>query len=121
MYSPTTGCWATRSQRRYTRRVSWPRSAHRRQASMSLRRRRDIWDVVVVGGGIGGLTAAGYCARRGLPTALLEGGGILGGQVATVNPLDDWPATADVSGVELANGLREKLGNNSVELGYEAV
>jgi thioredoxin reductase (NADPH) len=88
---------------------------------MSLRRRRDIWDVVVVGGGIGGLTAAWYCARRGLPTALLEGEGILGGQVATVNTLDDWPAMGEVSGVELANSMREKLGNNSVELSYEAV
>jgi thioredoxin reductase (NADPH) len=88
---------------------------------MSLRRRRDIWDVVVVGGGIGGLTAAWYCARRGLPTALLEGEGILGGQVATVNTLDDWPATGEVSGVELANSMRDKLGNNAVELSYEAV
>ena len=66
---------------------------------MSLRRRRDIWDVVVVGGGIGGLSAAWYTARRGLPTALLETQGLLGGQVATVNTLDDWPATAEVSGV----------------------
>ncbi|HZN24029.1 MAG TPA: FAD-dependent oxidoreductase [Burkholderiales bacterium] len=88
---------------------------------MSLRRRRDIWDVVVVGGGIGGLTAAWYCARRGLPTALLEAEGMLGGQVATVNTLDDWPATGEVSGVELANGMLEKLGNNSVDVIHEAV
>lgn len=88
---------------------------------MSLRRRRDIWDVVVVGGGIGGLTAAWYCARRGLPTALLEAEGILGGQVATVNTLDDWPSVSEVSGVELASAMAGKLDNNSVELSYEAV
>ena len=45
---------------------------------MSLRRRRDIWDVVVVGGGIGGLTAAWYAARRGLPTAVIEADVMLG-------------------------------------------
>jgi thioredoxin reductase (NADPH) len=88
---------------------------------MSLRRRRDIWDVVVVGGGIGGLTAAWYCARRGLPTALLESTGMLGGQVATVNALDDWPATGEVSGVELANAMNERLANNAVEVAYEEV
>lgn len=88
---------------------------------MSLRRRRDIWDVVVVGGGIGGLTAAWYTARRGLPTALLEAEGLLGGQVATVNALDDWPATAEVSGVELAAAMSEKLRANAVELKHEAV
>ena len=88
---------------------------------MSLRRRRDIWDVVVVGGGLAGLTAAWYCARRGLPTALLEAEGILGGQVATVNKLDDWPAADDVSGPGLAVSLREKLESNAVEVCHEPV
>ena len=86
---------------------------------MSLRRRRDIWDVVVIGGGIGGLTAAWYAARRGLPTALLEAEGLLGGQVATVSALDDWPATEEVSGVTLANSMREKLENTAVEVSHE--
>lgn len=88
---------------------------------MSQRRRRDIWDVVVIGGGIGGLSAAWYCARRGLPTALLEAGGMLGGQVATVNTLDDWPAVSEVSGVELASSMAEKLDHNAVEISHEAV
>ena len=87
---------------------------------MSLRRRRDIWDVVVVGGGIGGLTAAWYTARRGLPTAVLEAQGLLGGQVATVNALDDWPSPGEVSGVELAASMSEKLRNNAVEIRHEA-
>jgi len=88
---------------------------------MSLRRRRDIWDVVVVGGGIAGLTAAWYCGRRGMPTALLEAEGLLGGQVATVNTLEEWPATGNVSGVELALAMNEKLGSHSVEVAHEAV
>ena len=86
---------------------------------MSLRRRRDIWDVIVIGGGIGGLTAAWYCARHGLPTALLEQG-MLGGQVATVNRLDDWPATQDISGADLAVALRDKLESGAVEVSHEA-
>src|SRR4051812_4818042 len=88
---------------------------------MSLRRRRDIWDVVVVGGGIGGLTAAWYCARRGLPTTVLESSGLLGGQVATVNTIDDWPATGEVSGVELATAMGKQLENASVDVRHERV
>jgi thioredoxin reductase (NADPH) len=88
---------------------------------MSLRRRRDIWDVVVVGGGIGGLSAAWYCARRGLPTALLESQGLLGGQVATVNALDDWPSTEEVSGVGLASAMAAKLESCGVGVSHEAV
>src|SRR5690606_11799235 len=58
---------------------------------VTLRRRRDIWDLVVIGGGIAGLTAAWHAMRRGLATALFEPGPGYGGQVATVNSLDDWP------------------------------
>jgi thioredoxin reductase (NADPH) len=75
--------------------------------------------VVVVGGGIGGLAAAWYSARRGLPTALLESEGVLGGQVATVNALDDWPAASEVSGYDLATAMASKLRNNAVEIAHE--
>src|SRR5688572_2674273 len=88
---------------------------------MSLRRRRDIWDVVVVGGGIGGLAAAWYSSRRGLPTAVIEAEGLLGGQVATVNELDDWPSTKEESGVELAISMASKLENNAVEISHDPV
>lgn len=88
---------------------------------MSLRRRRDIWDVVVIGGGIGGLTAAWYTARHGLPTAVVEAEGLLGGQVATVNELDDWPSTKEESGVELASAMRTRLEMNAVEIAHEPV
>jgi thioredoxin reductase (NADPH) len=86
---------------------------------MTLRRRRDIWDLVVIGGGIAGLTAAWHGMRRGLATALFEPAAGYGGQVATVNALDDWPAVGPVSGVELAASLANALDGEVVEAIHE--
>jgi thioredoxin reductase (NADPH) len=80
-----------------------------------------MWDVVVVGGGIAGLTAAWYAARRGLATALFEAQPHCGGQVATVNALDDWPSAGESSGVELAAALVDKLRAQAVEVSYQPV
>lgn len=86
---------------------------------MSLRRRRDIWDLAVIGGGIAGLTAARHALRRGLATTLFEAQPSCGGQVATVNALDDWPSAGPVSGVELAAGMVATLSPEIVEIHYE--
>ena len=88
---------------------------------MALRRRRDIWDVIVIGGGIAGLTAAWHASRRGLSVALFEAQPACGGQVGTVNELDDWPATGEVSGVELAASIVERIGIEGAGIYYESV
>lgn len=75
----------------------------------------------MVGGGIAGLTAAWYAARRGLATALFESQPNCGGQVATVNVLDDWPSAGESSGVELAAALVDKLRGQAVEVWYQPV
>ena len=70
----------------------------------ALRRRRGF-DVAVIGGGIGGLTAAWSAARHGLSTVLFEGAGLFGGQIATLGHLEDYPSAAGMSGVDLAISL----------------
>lgn len=88
---------------------------------MRLRRRRDIWDLIVIGGGIAGLTAAWHAVRRGVASALFEGEAAHGGQVANINHVDDWPAVGDTSGVELAASLVARLRDEAAELYNERV
>ena len=71
-------------------------------------RRHGRYDVLVIGGGVSGLTAAHHAARRGLSTALIEGEPLFGGQIATVEQLDGYPAVGALSGVDLAVDLVER-------------
>ncbi len=83
-------------------------------------RGRNLWDVIVIGGGVAGLTAAVHAARRGLSVSLVEREIAFGGQVATVNILHDWPAIGVTSGVELAAALAEQARDLGVHIVIES-
>ena len=50
-----------------------------------------IYDVIIVGAGPAGLTAALYCGRAGFDTLVLEKLSP-GGQMATTNEIENYPA-----------------------------
>ena len=61
-------------------------------------------DLVIVGGGPAGLTAAIYAVRSGLETAVVERD-ILGGQVATTPLVENYPGFTQVGGKALVDLL----------------
>jgi thioredoxin reductase (NADPH) len=64
-----------------------------------------FFDLIVVGGGPSGLTAAIYAAREGLKTLVIDQAG-LGGQAATTQILDNFPGFAQgINGQEFAQRL----------------
>lgn len=62
---------------------------------------RTIRDLVIVGGGPGGLTAAIYAMRAALDTVLIEKG-LAGGQVNNSFEVENWVGTIRISGADLA-------------------
>jgi thioredoxin reductase (NADPH) len=82
-------------------------------------RRRNEYDVLIVGGGLAGLTAAWYAPRYGLSAALLEGG-VFGGQVATVTTIEGYPSAAKVSGADLAVTLLDGVRGGGVDVVEES-
>lgn len=61
-----------------------------------------IYDMIIIGGGPGGYTAALYAARAGLDTVVLEKLSV-GGQMALTEQIDNYPGFEDgIDGFELA-------------------
>lgn len=66
------------------------------------------YDVIIIGGGPAGLTAAIYAGRYGLKTLLIEKA-ILGGLASTTYRIENYPGFPEgISGMDLANKLEEQ-------------
>ena len=65
-------------------------------------------DVIVVGGGPAGLTAALYALRNGKTVTILEKHGP-GGQITYSPKVENWPGTLQMSGNEFADKLLDQI------------
>src|SRR3954449_3102914 len=78
--------------------------------------KREFYDLIVIGAGPAGLTAALYAAREGMDTLVIERGGV-GGQAAITEVLDNFPGFPEgVSGAEFADRLRAQAEKFGVEI-----
>ncbi len=67
-----------------------------------------VYDMIIIGGGPGGYTAALYAARAGLKTLVLEKLSA-GGQMALTHQLDNYPGFEEgIDGFELAEKMRRQ-------------
>ena len=73
-----------------------------------------MYDIVVIGGGPAGLTAALYAARAGKSVMILEANAF-GGQIATAPRVENFPSVNEIAGAELANNMFEQATAHGVE------
>ena len=79
-----------------------------------------MYDLVVVGGGVSGMTAALYALRNGKKVLLLEGEGI-GGQIAQSPKVENFPTIKQISGSKLSDDLFEQITALGVEFEFDTV
>ena len=70
-------------------------------------------DILIVGGGTAGLTAAIYAARAGKRVLVLEGTAF-GGQIVDSPLVENYPGIPAVSGLDYAEALTDQIGRAHV-------
>jgi alkyl hydroperoxide reductase subunit F len=66
-----------------------------------------MYDLVIIGGGPGGVAAGVYAARKKIKTALITDS--FGGQSLVSNGIENWIGIKSISGYDLAKSLEEHL------------
>ena len=67
-------------------------------------------DIIIIGAGMAGLTAALYAGRMNLDTLVLENG-IIGGQIANATGIENYPGFISVKGSDLISTLQQQAEN----------
>jgi len=79
----------------------------------------EMYDVIIIGAGPAGLTAAIYTSRRNLKTIVLTKD--LGGQVIKTPYIENYPGFKKIEGFKLIKNMEEQVKDLGVEIKYEEV
>ena len=74
------------------------------------------YDIIIVGGGPAGLSAAIYAARALKKTLVIEKS-VFGGQITQASKVENYPGFEEISGMELG----EKMADQAKKLGVESI
>ena len=73
-----------------------------------------MYDLIIIGGGVAGMTAAIYAARSGLSALIIEKAGF-GGQAALTAKIENYPSYKEIEGFQLAADIKAQVDALGVE------
>lgn len=77
-----------------------------------------MYDVIIIGAGIAGLTSSIYLKRANKNILVLEGN-VYGGQIINSSRVENYPGISKITGYEFANNLYNQVKELGVEIKYE--
>ena len=80
----------------------------------------EVYDLVIIGGGPGGLAAGIYAMRAAMKTVLIEMAAP-GGQVNNSDSVENWPGDEHIGGAELAMKFSQHAQSYGLEIIYQQV
>lgn len=79
-----------------------------------------MYDIIIIGAGPAGLTAALYALRANKKVLVLEAKNY-GGQIIDTNIIENYPGIQQISGIDYANDLYRQVEKLGLEIKYETV
>ena len=79
-----------------------------------------MYDIIIVGAGPAGLTAAIYACRANKKVLVLEAN-TYGGQIINTNKVENYPVNPGISGFEFATKLYNQVKDLNAEIKFEKV
>jgi thioredoxin reductase (NADPH) len=80
----------------------------------------EFYDLIIIGGGPGGLTAAIYAMRAALKTVIFEMAAP-GGQVNNSDSVENWPGDEHIGGAELGMRFAQHAQSYGLEIRQEEI
>ena len=77
--------------------------------------KREVFDILIIGGGVAGMTAAIYAKRRNKKVAIIEPF-LLGGQLAQIEKIENFPSYPLISGFELMQNFQKQIQNFGIKV-----
>ena len=80
----------------------------------------ELYDVIIIGAGPAGLTAAIYASRANLKTLIFEAE-VNGGKLSKTHEIENYPGTVQISGMELADQMMNQIIEQGADIEIETV
>ncbi len=79
-----------------------------------------MYDIIIIGSGVSGMTSALYSLRNGKKVLLIEGESV-GGQIAQSPRVENYPTHKEISGIKLSEGLFDQISELGVEFEFDII